>query len=152
MQKKTNTHLPHLVFGLPDEPVPEKLFLVFYPTESGLEKKTLANSTTSTVREVLHQRCKDRGVSLSSLTVKDKHGMDVDLDTTLSQVPHRIIVLGESNFFFFFIARSILGFFFSFFRFFFLLVGVFSFDFLFGVSFGFPCGIDLPISSSLQSR
>lgn len=87
-----------LVFGLPDESVPEKLFLVFYPTaDGGLEKKTISNSTTATVREVLEHRCRERGVSLSSLTVKDKHGVDVNLDSTLHQVPHRIIILGESK-------------------------------------------------------
>jgi hypothetical protein len=36
-----------VVFGLPQEAVPEKLFLLFFPTPEGLEKKTLANSAKS---------------------------------------------------------------------------------------------------------
>jgi hypothetical protein len=36
------------VFGVPEENVPENLFLIFFPTPEGQEKKTLQNSNTAT--------------------------------------------------------------------------------------------------------
>lgn len=38
----------NLDFGVPEEQVPENLFLIFYPSSEGMEKKTLSNSDTST--------------------------------------------------------------------------------------------------------
>lgn len=88
-------YLSNQIFGLPEETVPERVFLIFYPTPEGLEKKTIPNSATSTVRQVLTVQCENRGIKLNSLVVKDKHGKEVNLDLPLCMVPDRIVVLGE---------------------------------------------------------
>jgi hypothetical protein len=43
-------------FGLPEEPVPENLFLIFYPTPEGLERKTIANSASKSGRTLRPKR------------------------------------------------------------------------------------------------
>lgn len=95
------------VFGLPDD-VPEKFVLLFYPTATGLEKKTMPNSTTTTgtlniisglmvvVREVVKLQCANRGVSPSSFLIKDRYENDLDLDIPIAAIPGRIIILARS--------------------------------------------------------
>jgi len=88
-------YLYNQIFGLPEESVPEKLFVLFIPnTEGGMEKNTITNSNTNTVRQVLTVQCENRGLSLDSLTVSDKGGNPIrSLDVPLSQVPDRILIL-----------------------------------------------------------
>lgn len=102
-----------VVFGLPEESVPDRLFLIFFPSPEGLEKKTIANSATTkrvfffivpvlreltrTVRDVLATQCEYRGLKLDSQLVRDKEGREVDLDQPLAQVPYRMVLVEAST-------------------------------------------------------
>jgi len=88
-------YLYNQIFGLPEESVPEKLFLLFLPNaEGGMEKKTLPNSPSTTVRQVLTLQCEYRGLNLDNLSVTDKGGSKIsNLDVPLASIPDRIIIL-----------------------------------------------------------
>jgi len=88
-------YLYNQIFGLPEEVVPEKLFLLFSPNEDGdLKKQTLPNSIVNTVRSVLVKECED--LNIDELVVTDKAGHVItDLDIPLFRIPDRIIIIAQ---------------------------------------------------------
>lgn len=68
------------------------------PTLTRLVWTQTLSTTKVLVREILTQQCNNRGLQLSSFRVKNKAGVDVNLDALLSSIPERIIILEESMF------------------------------------------------------